>query len=102
MRRSICKYGGHDDPDEFVAFVIAKCSDDDVFNEVFGRNLARKKAVLELTMRINYINSNKYNNTTEKTINEKIEDAKKELKRFIYYNEKEKTLRKEIREMKNN
>ena len=98
--RSECNYGDTYENDPLVAFGIAKCSEDDTFNEEFGRNLARKKAVLELTMRINYINGRF--NTTEKSINERIDGLKKELKQLTYYKQKEKTLRKEIREMKNN
>ena len=80
-----------------VRFGIAKCSPDDTFDEEFGRSLARKRAVLEATEKIN--NIIKSYGETEQEILDEIHECTKRLLRLRYYKEKKNTIRKEIKNL---
>ena len=86
-----------DDCDPIVRFGIAKCSPDDTFDEEFGRSLARKRAVLEATEKIN--NIIKSYGETEQEILDEIHECTKRLLRLRYYKEKKNTIRKEIKNL---
>lgn len=85
------------DCDPIVRFGIAKCSPDDTFDEEFGRSLARKRAVLEVTEEIN--NTIKFWSQTEEEILDEMRECTKKLLRLRYYREKETQIRKEIKNL---